>query len=81
PIIHVVNWNSSADGMRTEAYRNVTVALRHPDRWGPLGRITYHQPGELAVDLEPEVHPDGMRITLPRLSTWGILSIAPATAP
>ncbi|MFM8413907.1 MAG: LamG-like jellyroll fold domain-containing protein, partial [Planctomycetota bacterium] len=46
PIIHVVNWNSSADGMRTEAYRNVTVALRHPDRWGPLGRITYHQPGE-----------------------------------
>lgn len=81
PIIHVVNWNSSADGMQPEVYRNVTVALRHPDRWGLLGRITYHQPGQPAIDIEPEVHPDGMRIMLPRLATWGILSLAPAAAP
>jgi len=81
PIIHVVNWNASPDGKQPEVYRNATVTLRHPDRWGPLGRVTYHQPGEPAVDLEPEVHPDAIRITLPRLATWGILSLSPAAAP
>lgn len=80
PIIHVVNWNGSADGKTAKVYRNVTVTLRHPDRWGTLGRVTYHQPGEPAVELEPEVHPDETRITLPRLATWGILSLSPASA-
>ncbi len=80
PIIHVVNWNASADGKQPEVYRNVTVTLRHPNCWGPLGRITYHQPGEPAIDLQPEVHPDAIRITLPRLATWGILSLSPAAA-
>jgi hypothetical protein len=81
PIIHVVNWNASPDGKTTEVYRNTTVVLRHPSRWGTLGRVTYHQPGEPAIDLEPEVHPDAIRITLPRLATWGIISISPPAAP
>jgi len=80
PIIHVVNWNASPDGGQTDVYRNTTVTLRHPDRWGPLGRVTYHQPGEPAIDLEPEVHADAIRITLPRLATWGILKLSPAAA-
>jgi hypothetical protein len=80
PIIHVVNWNASPDGGQTNVYRNTTVTLRHPDRWGPLGRVTYHQPGEPAIDLEPEVHADVIRITLPRLATWGILKLSPAAA-
>jgi len=45
-----------------------------------LGRVTYHQPGEPAIDLEPEVHADAIRITLPRLATWGILKVSPAAA-
>ena len=77
PIIHVVNWNASPDGKQTEVYRNATVTLRHPDRWGLLRRVTYHQPGEPALELEPEVHADSIRITLPRLATWGILSLSP----
>ena len=81
PIIHVVNWNMAPDGQQPEVYRSPTVVLRHPARWGAVGRITYCQPGEPAIELEPEVHPDAIRITLPRLATWGILTIAPATAP
>ena len=80
PIIHVVNWNASPDAKQPEVYRNATVTLRHPDRWGSLGRVTYHQPGEPAIDLEPEVHADSIRITLPRLATWGILTLSPAAA-
>ncbi len=80
PIIHVVNWNASPDGRQTDVYRNTNVTLRHPDRWGPLGRVTYYQPGEPAIDLEPEVHADVIRITLPRLATWGILKLSPAAA-
>jgi len=38
-----------------------------------------HEVSEPAIELEPEVHPDAIRITLPRLATWGILTIAPAT--
>lgn len=81
PIIHVVNWNAAPDGTQPEVYRNATVVLRHPSRWGALGQVTYHQPGEPAVDLEPEVHPDAIRITLPRLATWGILTVSPSAAP
>ena len=74
-LIHVVNWNLSADPKRPETYRFVTVNLR---RWGAVRRVTYWQPGEEPTELTPEVHADSVRITLPKLATWGILALAPA---
>jgi hypothetical protein len=73
-VIHVVNWNTEPATDRPEAYTFVTVALR---RWGPVARVTYWQPGEQPLDLDPEVHANHLRITLPRLETWGILALAP----
>ncbi len=77
-IVHVVNWNLSPDLARPEAFAHVTVSLRHPERWGRLGTATYWQPGQPPEELAPEPHPDCLRITLPRLGTWGILSLKAA---
>ncbi|OGV82408.1 MAG: hypothetical protein A3K19_04070 [Lentisphaerae bacterium RIFOXYB12_FULL_65_16] len=81
-IIHVVNWNSTPDLKQPEAYTHVTVALKHPQRWGVIGKATYWQPGEAPTDLAPEPHADSVRLTLPRLATWGIVALPPpANAP
>lgn len=74
-LIHVVNWNISADPSRAEAYSFVTVNLR---RWGAIRRATYWQPGAEPTELTPEVHADSVRLTLPKLQTWGIVEMAPA---
>jgi hypothetical protein len=75
-LIHAVNWNLSADPRRPEVYDHVTVSLRHPPQWGPVARATYWQPGQAAAELTPEPHADSLRLTLPRLETWGILALA-----
>lgn len=81
-VIHAVNWNASADQERPEVYGSVTVVLRHPRQWGAVGRATYWQPGAASpAELKPEPHADAIRITLPELSTWGILVLGPTAAP
>lgn len=80
-LIHVVNWALSADPTRPEIYAQVTVALRHLRQWGPFDRVTYWQPGAAPLALTPEPHVDSLRLTLPRLETWGILALAPADGP
>jgi len=82
-IIHLVNWNAfpqadMAPGETpSEVYRNVTVSLADPESWGAPVTVTYRRPGAEALDIEPEVHANSLRITLPELATWGILHIAP----
>jgi len=80
-LIHAVNWNLSVDPGRPEVYGSVTVSLRHRRQWGAIAKATYWQPGAAAVDLTPELHADGLRITLPQLATWGILALAPPANP
>jgi hypothetical protein len=76
--IHVVNWNlGGPDTERAETYANVTVTLLHPERWGALSNVVWLEPGQPTVTLSPERHADGVRLTLPRLSTWGVLLVAP----
>ena len=60
-------------------FGSVTVSLLDPDRWGGDIDVRYHQPGQAeAAAIAPEVHADMVRITLPRLATWGIVEIRPA---
>ncbi len=73
--IHLVNWNLAPDGERAEAYRNVTLTLRQPSRWGPCATATWLQPGCKPVSLKPEHHKDCIRLTLPRIETWGVVEI------
>ena len=73
-IIHLVNWNLLPDQDRPQGFRFVTVSL---PRWGAIGKATYWQPGTAPVGVEPEVHPDAVRLTLPKLDTWGILELTP----
>lgn len=77
-LIHVVNWNLAADGRGPEGYRHVTIGLR---RWPAIAGATYWQPGQAPVGVEPEVHPDAVRLTLPQIGTWGILALAPPATP
>ncbi len=77
-VIHVVNWNlGGTDTERAETYGNVTVTLLHPERWGNVAQAVWHEPGQPSTTLSPERHPDGLRVTLPRLTTWGILQLSP----
>jgi len=72
--IHLVNWNLGAENSeRAETYRPVTIALRHPDRWGAVSRAVWHAPGKPSAELVPERHADCIRITVPQLTTWGML--------
>lgn len=73
--VHVVNWNLAPDGERSEVYRNVTLTLLQPQRWGKIASATYHQPGQKPVTLKPERHEDCVRLTLPRIETWGAVEI------
>jgi len=77
--IHLVNWNFGRDGERGELYRNVTLSLLAPPHWGPLAAAVFHQPGQPAAPLEPEVHDDCIRLTLPPFDTWGIVEIQAAS--
>jgi hypothetical protein len=73
--IHVVNWNLGANGERAELYRNVTLTLLQPQRWGNLAAARWLQPGQQPVTLSPERHPDCVRLTLPQLETWGVVEL------
>ncbi|NOZ19583.1 MAG: LamG domain-containing protein [Planctomycetes bacterium] len=74
-VIHVVNWNTSPEGM-TDAFANVTLALDNPPQWGDSIAVAYYRPGQKgSIGLNPEMHRDFIRITLPRLETWGIVEI------
>ncbi len=74
--IHVVNWNLGDPGAeRAETYASVTVTLLHPERWGAVGQAVWHVPGEPSVILTPERHAEGLRLTLPQLTTWGVIEI------
>jgi len=75
-VIHVVNWNlSDATPERAETYQYVTVSLLHPARWGAVAQVLWHEPGREPSVITPEVHPDGIRLTLPQVGTWGIIEI------
>jgi len=74
-VIHVVNWNFSSESERTENYRNVTVALLHPERWSASTQAIWHEPGQPSVTLTPERHADCLRLTLPQVATWGIIEL------
>ena len=73
--IHVVNWNLTPDGERAENYRNVTVTLLHPERWGSLAHAVWHEPGQPSVTLTLERHADCIRLTLTQVATWGIIEL------
>ena len=72
--IHLVNWNLGGENSeRAETYRSVTITLRQPDRWGTVSRAVWHAPDAPSVELVPERHADCIRITVPQLTTWGML--------
>ncbi len=74
--IHVVNWNlNDATPERAETYQYVTVTLLNPARWGGVAQVLWHEPGREPSVITPEVHPDGIRLTLPQVGTWGIIEI------
>ncbi len=73
--IHVVNWNLAASGERAELYRNVTLTLLQPQRWGKIASATWLQPGKKPVTLKAERHDDCVRLTLPQIETWGVVEI------
>jgi hypothetical protein len=71
--VHLVNWNELQGGAQADNYKYVTLTLRHPKRWGPLREVLYYEPGCEPVPIEPEFHEDTIRLTVPKLGTWGIL--------
>jgi hypothetical protein len=73
--IHVVNWNLVPDAERAETYRNVTVTLLHPPRWGAVSNAVWHTPSQPTITLIPEHHADCIRLTLPRITTWGMIEL------
>lgn len=76
--IHVVNWNVGDNNTdRAEPYGHVTLALLHPERWGAISAAVWHSPGPPPVPLVPERHADCIRLTLPRLATWGLVELIP----
>ncbi|MBM4044588.1 MAG: LamG domain-containing protein [Planctomycetes bacterium] len=77
-VIHVVNWNVLPDGSAADPFGHVTISLSPPESWGQPLRARYYQPGQKGgLDLQPEAHRDFLRLTLPRLETWGIVEIRP----
>ncbi len=76
-VIHVVNWNITRAG-RTDAFANVTLTLDRTWNWGNTATVKYYRPGQRAgLPLQPEFHHDLIRLTLPRLETWGVVEITP----
>ena len=73
--IHIVNWNLVPDAERAETYGHVTVTLLNPARWGEVGRVVWHAPGQPSVPITPERHADVIRLTLPLVCTWGIIEL------
>ncbi len=71
--IHLVNWNETQAGAREDTFNFVTLTLRHLRRWGPLRDAAYFEPGKDPVAIQPEPHEGFVRLTVPRLGTWGIL--------
>jgi len=81
-VIHVVNWNlGSFHSERAETYRHVTVALLHPERWGKVARVLWHEPGLPPVTLVAEPHADCVRLTVPNVNTWGIIELKGSERP
>ncbi|MEW6356411.1 MAG: LamG-like jellyroll fold domain-containing protein [Planctomycetota bacterium] len=80
-VIHVVNWNALPDGSAADPFAHITLSLSDPARWGRALQVKYYQPGQKgAIDLQPEMHHDFVRITLPRLETWGVVEVKPQEA-
>ena len=78
-VVHLVNWNPLPDGNTSDPFQHVTVRLLRPERWGSELRVKYYSPGqEGPLDVQPEIHRDYVRLTAPRLDTWGVLEILPA---
>jgi hypothetical protein len=71
--IHLVNWNELQGGKQVDHFKYMTLTLRHPQRWGTLLDVRYFEPGAEPVPVEPELHQDSIRLTVPKLGTWGIL--------
>jgi hypothetical protein len=79
--IHLVNWNlGGPDTERAETYQAITVTLFQPARWPHPAQAAWHLPGEPAIAITPEPHAECIRLTLPRLTTWGILTLDGATS-
>lgn len=77
--IHLVNWNlGPSSSERADAYAHVTLTLLQPARWGAPAAARWHTPGHPPVTVTPEPHADCIRLTLPRLTDWGILTLDPA---
>ena len=76
-VVHLVNWNTRPDGT-ADPFENVTLRILQPSRWGTPLRVRYYRPGRTTgLELRPEVHRDMIRLSVPRLETWGILEIVP----
>ncbi len=72
--IHLVNWNLGGENSeRAETYRPITITLRQPNRWGAVSRAVWHAPDAPSAEIVPERHSDCIRITVPQLTTWGML--------
>jgi len=83
-VIHLVNWNAAPGspeapaGTGSEPFGSVTLALMQPVSWGEGLEARYYQPGEAEpLTISPEIHPTMLRLTLPRLGTWGIVEVSP----
>jgi hypothetical protein len=81
-LIHVVNWNTLVDKSAADPFSSVTLSLSAPEQWGKSPQMKYYLPGQKGgVDLQAEAHPDSLRVTLPRLETWGVLQIQAEVGP
>jgi len=75
-VIHVVNWDLTADGSSVEEYGSVTVSLTQPAMWGEVTGARLYEPGNVeGTDLAVESHPNSVRLTIPRLRTWAIIHL------
>jgi len=69
----MANWNTTVDAA-ADAFQYVTLRLPQPERWGDAPTVTYYEPGRSSsIKLEPEPHATMLRITVPRIETWGIV--------
>jgi hypothetical protein len=74
-VIHLVNWNLDEETDTAEEFAHVTVALHEPGAWGEVTSARYHAPGAEAVEVPVERHRQFLRVTVPRLRTWGIIEL------
>lgn len=79
-VVHLVNWNTDASGRQAAGFNQVTLELRHPRRWGNDLTVRYWRPGRSEpLSLMPEHHPLMIRLTVPRLTTWGVVEVRPGS--